>query len=245
MNEQKQIFPENAPTEKAVSAHSRRQFLGIAGVLAGAGLIGLSSCKKDDNKESYDSGVGLGSGDAGVVNYLYALKQITTAFYRQVTASSTSAFPDPKEMARLQEILAHETAHSRFLQEWMTQLGIAPIQALTANFSTVNFSDRINVLQVAQTLEDLSVAACNGAGKLLKSAKYLLMAGKMGSVDARHAAFVHDLQSNGSFADLVALAGLGADDVNGLDGALSPAQVISQLGKYSRQRLDASKLPTY
>lgn len=244
MNEQKQLFPENTPTEKAASAHSRRQFLGIAGVLAGAGLIGLSSCKKDDNQPAYESGVNLGSGDAGVVNYIYALKQITTAFYQQVVASPAGVFPD-KEMTLLKEISAHETAHSRFLQEWMTQIGITPLQALTANFSTINFGDRINVLQVAQTLEDLSVAACNGAGKLLKSAKYLVMVGKMGSVDARHAAFVHDLLSDGSFADLVALSGFGADDANGLDVALRPTEVISQLGKYSRQRLDASKLPSY
>lgn len=244
MNEQKPLFPVISPAPEVKAPHNRRRFLGIAGALAGAGLIGLSSCKKDETQQATEGGVDLGSGENGVLNYVYALKQLTNAFYKEVISSSESVFPE-KEMLRLKEISAHENAHARFLQDWMKQLGMSPIQDLTPNFSTVNFSDRIQVLQTAQTLEDLSVAACNGAGKLFTSARYLVAVGKMGSVDARHAAFVHDLQSDGSFADLTALAAMGAEATNGLDVVLAPTQVIGAAGKYIRQRINASKLPSY
>ena len=243
-DEQKHVFPQNTPAETVLVSSSRRRFLGLAGALAGAGLLGLSSCTKDDNQPAYESGVNLGSGDAGVLNYIYALKQLTSAFYRQVAESGGSVFPE-RELLHLKEIAAHEAGHARFLQEWMMAQGIAPLQAISGNFSTVNFGNRADVLQTAQTLEDLSVAAGNGAGKLLKRAPYLLMLGKIGSVDARHAAYIRDLRSNGSFADLTDLSAIGAQTADGLDAVLTPGEVLNRIGKYSRQRLNASKLPSY
>ena len=52
----------------------------------------------------------------------------------------------------------------------------------------------------ARTFEDLGVSAYNGAGQLLTVAANLLTAGKIVSVEARHAAAIRDLLVPNSFA---------------------------------------------
>ena len=68
--------------EGEVKGVSRRNFLGYLGG-ASALLITAASCKKDDNNTN-NTGVNLGSGDTGVLNYAYALEQLEAAFYTQV-----------------------------------------------------------------------------------------------------------------------------------------------------------------
>ncbi len=52
-------------------APSRRIFLHYAGITAATAALVLTGCKQDD--EVSPSGVDLGSGDVGVLNYAYAL----------------------------------------------------------------------------------------------------------------------------------------------------------------------------
>lgn len=61
------------------------------------------------------------------------------------------------------------------------------------NFSAVNFRSRESVLTTARTFEDTGVGAYNGAGQLLRDPNYLLAAGRIVSVEARHAATLRDL----------------------------------------------------
>ncbi|HVF98158.1 MAG TPA: ferritin-like domain-containing protein [Flavisolibacter sp.] len=222
---------------------SRRKFLRFSGV-AGAsavvlGSMGLTSCRDDDG--TVDD-VNLGSGDIGILNYAYALEQLEAAFYTQVvaTGSFTTAF-SPLEQEYLKDIRDHEIAHREFFK---AALGTSAIQNLEVNFSSIDFSNRMSVLNAAKTFEDLGVAAYNGAGKLIASADYLTLAGKIVSVEARHAALIRDLLSNGSFSDLTSLTAFGANNANGLDGALMPAQVLPLAAPYIKTRLNASNLPT-
>ncbi len=246
MSEQNHLLPEITPAAKGAPAHSRRHFLGLAGALAGAGIIGLSSCSKDDNNPvtPVNTGIDLGSGDVGILNYAYALEQLESAFYKEVVAKSASVL-QANELAFMKDIAAHELAHAKFFKAAIAAAGATPLQDLTPDFSSITFTDRTAVLNVAKTFEDLGIAAYNGAGKLLKTAAYLTIAGKIVSVEARHAALIRDLISPGSFADLASadLMGLGSDNANGLDGALSPDQVLSAAGKYIKERLNASNLP--
>ncbi len=240
-------FPSVSSSPQSPSpAHSRRRFLGLAGALAGAGALGMASCKKDDSGGStvYSNGVYLGAGDVGVLNYAYALEQLEAAFYKQVMDFSKGVF-SAAEFALLGEIAEHEAAHAKFFKAALIADGASPIQDLSTNFSAINFGSRASVLQTAQTFEDLGVAAYNGAGRLLNSPVYLALAGKIVSVEARHAAAIRDMLSPGSFADLLSLSDFGTDNANGLDGALSPAQVLSRAGVYIKERLDASGLPSF
>lgn len=216
-------------------ATSRRQFFKLAGIGIGAAVI-ISSCGDDDPVDSGD-GVDLGSGDTGILNYAYALEQLEAAFYIKVTDSFYSGASDAEKRI-LEDIRDHEIAHRDFFK---AALGSSAIPGLEVDFSAVNFSDRASVLGTAKTFEDLGVAAYNGAGKLLTSATNLLIAGKIVSVEARHAAAIRDLlmPMTASFAgdDVVTAAG-------GLDRAMEPAAVLAAADPFIVTKVTANNLPT-
>lgn len=217
--------------EATRSGLSRRKFFGLAGGVAGLGLLmSAQGCKNDDD----DDGINLGSGDTGILNYAYALEQLEAAFYTKVVEkfyNDASAM----EKSRLQDIRDHEIAHREFFK---AALGSAAIPALQVNFTSIDFTNRNSVLGTAKAFEDLGVSAYNGAGKLIVSADYLTLAGKIVSVEARHAAYIRDLISNGTFANSEVI------DANGLDKSRTPSEVLSIAGTYLYSKLNAGNLPT-
>ncbi len=209
---------------------SRRKFLGYAGAVTALSAFAVS-CKKNDDG---NGGVNLGSGDIGILNYAYALEQLEAAFYTQVAATPYSGI-NATETALLTDIRDHEVAHREFFK---TALGANAIGALEVNFSSIDFSSRTSVLATAKAFEDLGVSAYNGAGQLITSPDYLVLAGKIVSVEARHAALIRDLISNGTFADNTVI------DMNGLDKSRMPSEVLSIAGPYIKTMINASNLPT-
>jgi hypothetical protein len=222
---------EIAAIEKKNPALSRRKFLGYAGAATGL-MAGLAACSK--NSTTSDTGVDLLTGDYGILNYAYALEQLEAAFYTQVIATPYSGIT-ADETIRLTEIRDHEIAHREFLKN---ALGAKAIVALEVNFTSINFASRDSVLATAKAFEDLGVSAYNGAGKLITNPDYLVLAGKIVSVEARHAAYIRNLVSAGSFADNTIL------DVNGLDKSRTPPEVLAIASVYIKTKINASNLPT-
>lgn len=218
----------------------RRRFFKLGGTAATAAFVIASCSKEDDGGGVATDGIDLGSGDTGILNYAYALEQLEAAFYTQVMTTPYSGMT-ALEGEYLSDIRYHEIAHREFFK---AALGSNAIPALAVNFDSINFTSRDSVLQTARTFEDLGVAAYNGAGKLLTSADFLLLAGKIVSVEARHAAAIRDLISDGSFSDLNSLTAFGADNAKGLDGALMPKDVLAAATPFLRVRLNGSNLPT-
>ncbi len=213
---------------------SRRKFFGIVG--AGTAIMATAAaCKKDNNNNNND-GVNLGSGDIGILNYAYALEQLEAAFYTQVVMTPYANIP-AIEMEYLTDIRNHEVAHREFFK---AALAGSAIVALEVNFSSIDFTSRTSVLATAKAFEDLGVTAYNGAGQLLSATStgttYLTLAGKIVSVEARHAALIADLISNGTFANTV--------DGNGLDAARTPSAVLAIAGAYIKTKINASNLPS-
>jgi hypothetical protein len=211
----------------------RRSFLQYAG--AGAAGIALiaAGCKKDNNSGA-NAGVNLGSGDVGILNYAYALEQLEAAFYDAVVKAPYAGITT-SELSLLTDIRDHELAHREFFKK---ALGTSAIVGLEVDFASINFSVRSNVLATAKAFEDLGVSAYNGAGKLIKSVDYLVLAGKIVSVEARHAALIRDLIENGSFANSEVV------DANGLDKARTPKEVLAIAQSFIRTTIDPSNLPS-
>ena len=226
-------------TEKNDAQQSRRKFLFQAGTfgLAAAALAGCSKIGQwipPGKMPGSGTTVDLGSGDIGILNYAYALEQLEAAFYTKVCEVPYVGITSwEKEM--LQDIRDHEVAHREFFKN---ALGSKAIPTLELNLTSVNFLSRDSVLGTAKAFEDLGVSAYNGAGHLIANGDYLLLAGKIVSVEARHAAFIRDLISNGSFADSTVIDG------NGLDTSKMPADVLPVAGKYIVNKIDASHLPS-
>ncbi len=209
------------------------KYIGVSTAVIGIGV----ACKKDTTSTN---GVDLGSGDVGILNYAYALEQLEAAFYIQVIATPYSGM-SAIETELLTDIRNHEVGHREFFKAAITAAAPASIiPSLTVDFSTINFADRTSVLNTAKAFEDLGVTAYNGAGQLISTTgngpTYLGLAGKIVSVEARHAALIADLISNGTFSNTT--------DANGLDMARTPTQVLAIASTYIKTVINASNLPS-
>jgi hypothetical protein len=223
----------------------RRTFFKWIG--AGVGTAAFASAAQaqsipfDDVPFPFDTGTDAPvtldfSTDVGVLNYAYALEQLEAAFYTRAFATAYDGITD-EERRILRDLRNHEVVHREFYRQGIPLFGTA-IPALRFDFSSIDFSSRASVLGTARVFEDLGVAAYNGAGPLLESADILLVAGKIVSVEARHAAAIRDLlqpvspfslgEDSGPELD-PAGEGAAAEDVideNGLDRAFEPPTVL-------------------
>jgi len=216
----------------------------MAGFAAASTTAVLAGCSKDSLVEPAAVPVGariagavdLGSGDVGILNYAYALEQLEAAFYDMVVMMPYNGMT-ADERSKLKDIRDHEVAHREFFR---AALGSAAIPMLEVDFSMINFRDRIAVLTTARTFEDLGVSAYNGAGKYLTSPDFLALAGKIVSVEARHAAAIRTLLDprTGHFA--------GTDVINGdgLDVVREPSQVLPLAQPFIKTMITANNLPT-
>ncbi|QIL42440.1 ferritin-like domain-containing protein [Pedobacter sp. HDW13] len=234
--ETKNELREESLFEKTVG---RRSFLQYAGAGAAGIALVAAGCKKDRGYPDMNTGATLDfKDDFGVLNYAYALEQLEAAFYVKVASAPPASFTTAQK-AYFQDIQFHEIAHREFFK---AALGTAAIGSLEVDFSSIDFTSSTSVLGAAMAFEDLGVSAYNGAGPRIKNGTYLLLAGKIVSVEARHAAYIRDLISNGSFADLNSLAPLGANNAGGLDAALTPDKVLAIAGKYIKTKINVVNL---
>jgi hypothetical protein len=223
----------------------RRSFFMYAGATAGATALLLSSCDDDDdtkpslpagNSTNTDGSISLGSGDVGVLNYAYALEQLEADFYAK--AAATNGILSGTELSYFQQVAAHEAIHRDFFKKAITGAASSQVlRGLTPKYPADTFTSRTSILATAKAFEDLGVAAYNGAGKLIQTPAYLVIAGQIVSVEARHAAYIRDLISPGSFAD-----DLQVDPTTGLDKAMTPTQVLAVAQTYITEKLDGSKV---
>lgn len=221
----------------------RRSFFRYAG--AGAAAVSLlAACSHNDTPQpstiTTTTTIDLGSGDVGVLNYAYALEQLEAAFYTQVVAggSFTTLF-SAMEQSYLTDIRDHEVSHREFFKAAITAAAPSSIiPGLTPDFSSIDFTTRAGILAQAKAFEDVGVSAYNGAGYLITTPAYLIAAGKIVSVEARHAAVIRDLISANSFADTTVV-----DATNGLDLSRTPGAVLAIANTYLKTKISANSLP--
>ncbi|OZC03913.1 ferritin-like domain-containing protein [Rubricoccus marinus] len=213
-----------ADLDAAPTGTSRRDFFRRAGFGLGAvaAASALQACDSVDTTTDGDSVVLDFSNDFGVLNYAYALEQLEAGFYATVVgASGFSNTFSSEEQSILRDLAAHEAIHRDFFEAAIRGANGTPIPDLTPNFDDIDFSSRSSVLGTAQVFEDLGVSAYNGAGRFIQSDAYLTLAGKIVSVEARHASVIAGLITPN------AIASSGQINAQGLDKATPPAQVIA------------------
>jgi hypothetical protein len=214
----------------------KRAGLGLGAVAAAGSLAACDSGNNPPTPGSFTLNFGT---DVGVLNYAYVLEQLEASFYAAVVGGSTfsSTFTN-EEQAILRDLGKHEAIHRDFLRAAITGAagasGLAPM--LTFDFSSVNVGNKAQVLGAAQTFEDLGVGAYNGAGRYLRDGGLLTIAGKIVSVEARHASVIAGLLSTN------AIAPPGQIDANGLDKALNPRDVLAAARPFIRETITATGL---
>ncbi|GAA4311640.1 hypothetical protein GCM10023149_06720 [Mucilaginibacter gynuensis] len=218
---------------------ARRSFLRYAGAATVVGALAMQSCTKDNANDAVIEGgnnnggsdiTDIGSGDIGILNYAYALEQLEAAFYIQVVNSFSSEFTTD-ERALFTDIRDHEVLHREFFK---AALGAKAIKGLTPDFSKIDFSKKTSVLGAAKAFEDLGVTAYDGIAFKIENADYLTLAGKIVSVEARHAALISNLITEGSFVD--------SDQVSattGLNISNTPTKVLATANLFLKTKVSA------
>jgi hypothetical protein len=234
MSDERTVVVERA--EQLWERSTRRGFLKALGV--GGAIVMMpgifAACNDDDN------GTGPGTGgpvtldlstDTGIVNYAYALEQLEAAFYTAVVGSTAFGTMNAEQKEVMTDLRNHEVAHRELLA---AVLGTAKIGTLALNQGTVNtaIASTNSILKTAEAFEDLGVSAYNGAGKYLQDANNLLLAGKIVSVEARHAAAIRDLREGMGLSGTPPNTRFAGDDVvnaQGLDVKLEPSEVLTRV----------------
>ena len=169
--------------------------------------------------------------DIGIFRFAHTLEQLEAAFYTAVVgAANFSTLFNAEEREVLTDLRNHEVIHREFFR---TALGAQAVPDISPYLNTTTITallaTRASILGAARLFEDLGVAAYNGAGKYLQDARNLLVAGKIVSVEARHAAIIRDLlPPTGQDANR-AFAGDDVVDTRGLDVKLEPAAVLAKV----------------
>jgi rubrerythrin len=142
-----------------------------AGAMYGAGAVG-----------PFVSGaLAQSEADLEILNFALTLERLEFAFYEAAKGADLPA--DLKQLVT--EFGGHEEAHAATLEETIKQLGGKPPPAAEAKFDV---GDRDSVLRLAVQLEDIGVAAYNGAGPQLTTPDLINAAGAIVQTEARHAA---------------------------------------------------------
>jgi hypothetical protein len=217
-------------SDQLLRATTRRRFLGMLGVAGSIVFLpGVFRACGDDSitdptTDPANYRLDLRT-DNGILNYAYALEQLEAAFYSAAITSTGYSQLSANEQEVISDLQKHEVIHREFLK---AVLGSSAIPTIAFNATTVATmtADKATLLRTSQLLEDTGVAAYNGAGKYLTQAANLLVAVKIVSVEARHAAAIRDIRDSATGRQFA-----GDDVVNsaGLDVKSEPTVVFASV----------------
>lgn len=254
-------------TNQLASAETRRGFLralGLGGsiVLLPSAFTACSDAFDSDAAPEITAAYNASqtvtidlSSDVGIFRFATVLEQLEQAFYNQLFSSQQTLqtlFPSTVDQEALNDIRNDENVHRIFID---TALGANALPQLGFNFGGA-FASRTNFLAAARQFTNTGVAAYNGGGRFIKDANNLLVAGKIVSVEGRHASTLQDLDDATSatgagegtgrrFADLAYQASLGftTNDTLALDDVLTFTQVAAKAQPFIRQAVQLTNVP--
>jgi hypothetical protein len=142
--------------------------------------------------------------DVEVLNYALTLEHLEAAFYAM---SGDYSFGEDAFGNSIDEwmmaIGEHENAHVATLTQVITDLGGEPVAAGEYDFGV---TDAQSFLATAATLENVGVAAYDGAGQFIENADLLTAAeigderaGSIVAVEARHASYLNLITGESPF----------------------------------------------
>ena len=166
---------------------------------------GLSADEEPQQDRKADNDVS----DVDVLNYALTLEHLENAFYREgletfsddelTSANVLSDYDDglkTKVPDHLATVGAHEAAHVDAISQTVSDLGGTPVEEATYDFGYETASE---FLAVGKALENTGVAAYAGAAGTVAADAVFSAAIGIHSVEARHAAFLNELNVESPF----------------------------------------------
>ena len=127
--------------------------------------------------------------DIDVLNYALTLEHLEAAFYEHATMYDLGTDGFGNSINEWVGVIGqHEADHVATLTQVITNLGGMPVERAEYDFGV---TDAASFLSVAMTLENVGVAAYDGAGQFIETAELLTAAGGIAAVEARHAAYLN------------------------------------------------------
>ncbi len=166
------------------SAFLKRGAIAGGGLIAGSAMFGTFLASAEAAISSKRSK----RNDVKILNYALTLEFLEAAFYAQ--AVSNGAFGTSAPLKIFAETVAkHEAAHVSFLKK---ALGSAAIKSPKFDFGNA-VTDQATFAATAQVLEDTGVNAYLGQVGNVFQIPVLKAAGTIATVEARHAAWIRDI----------------------------------------------------
>jgi Ferritin-like domain len=196
---------------EAVTTDTRAGFLRKAG---GAGAVILGGSAFMGALPKLAQAATIPSSDVAILNFALTLEYLESAFYSEAVANGK--LTDPRTVRFAKVVANHEHSHVLFLQN---VLGAKAVAKPKFDFKGTT-SDQAQFQQTADTLENTGVHAYLGQVGNIKNKKILAAAGSILPVEARHAAWIRDI--NGKFTGQAPLPAPAA-----FQGAKTKAQILA------------------
>lgn len=157
--------------------------------------------------------------DVGIFRLAQTQEIIESVFYSAVVAHAAfNSFFTADERELFIDLRNVETIHREFLRN---ALGAQAVPDFSGQLNQTTLQrllvSRDSIVTTARMLEHTGLATLNGAGKYLRDARNLLVAGKLASVEARHAAALRDFAPPAGIVAATAFAGDDVVDSTGRD----------------------------
>jgi hypothetical protein len=199
-------------TAAKVDPDTRAAFLKKAGIglgaVAGSGAV-LGALP------GIASAAGVPASDVAILNFALTLEYLEAAFYAQAKGNNVGN-GQQNLTAFINVVERHEAAHVKFLKG---ALGAKAVRQPKFDFKDT-VTDQAKFAATAQVLEDTGVQAYLGQAANIKNKKILAAAGSILPVEARHAAWIRDI--NGKFTGGQPLPAPAA-----FQGAKTKAQILA------------------
>ncbi|MBX0295649.1 ferritin-like domain-containing protein [Haloarcula nitratireducens] len=203
----------SSPFPKAVDeAKSMSEVLEIAGQFV-TSEVDASVYELEDDRPAPQRKEEDDTSDVNVLNYALTLEHLENAFYREgletfsddelMHADALSEFSDELKMLvpdHIETVGAHEAAHVSAISDTVQKLGGTPVQEANYDFGYETPSE---FLGVAKALENTGVAAYKGAVDTVSNDDVFAAALGIHSVEARHAAFLNEVNATSPFPKAV------------------------------------------
>jgi len=168
---------------EAVAGDTRLGFLRKGAIAGGAALGGgaiLSALIPGTALAGGRPPSALGPGDIGILNYALTLEYLESSFYNE--ASSLGRITDPALVQLLRTVTKDENFHVKYLK---AALGRHAIKKPQFDFQGIP-GDQAKFAATTYVLENTGVHAYLGQAPNIQSAKVLLAAASIVTVEARH-----------------------------------------------------------
>lgn len=191
------------------AAFLRKAGIGAGTVIGGGALMGALP--------SLASAASVPASDIAILNFALTLEYLEAEFYRQAKANNVGN--GQQDLTAFINVVAkHEAAHVAFLKGALGRKAVAK--------PAFDFKDAVTsqakFAATAQVLEDTGVQAYLGQAGNIKSKKILAAAGSILPVEARHAAWIRDI--NGGFK-----GGRPLPAPSAFQGARTKAQILAKV----------------